>query len=105
MYKEGKVTSYIFDCPGCGDNHEVTIFPNQNAQGASWLFNGDVQKPTFSPSIVVQIQRTELGLPNKICHSWVQNGKIRFVSDSTHRLRGQKVELPNQEVNDRAIYR
>lgn len=104
VYKGGKVTAYIFDCPGCGDSHEVSVHPHKNAQGASWLFNGDLQKPTFSPSINAQIKRTELGLPDKICHSWVTDGQIMFLSDSTHYLRGQKTGLPDQEVSSNAVH-
>lgn len=68
------------------------------------MFNGNVGKPTFSPSINARIERTELGLPDKVCHSWVTDGWIMFVADSTHHLRGKKVELPNQEVSDRAFH-
>lgn len=103
VYKEGKIAAYLFDCPGCGDTHEVTVHPNKNAQGASWLFNGDTRKPTFSPSINARVARTELGLPDKVCHSWVVDGTIKFVADSTHQLRGQKVELPDQEEASHAV--
>ena len=104
VFKEGRITAYIFDCPGCGDSHEVAIYPNKNTQGASWLFNGNAKKPTFSPSINVQITRTKSGLPDKICHGWVTDGQITFMADSTHHLRGQKVELPDQEVSTNAVH-
>lgn len=104
VFKEGKVTAYIFECPGCGDSHEVAVKPYKNAQGASWDFNGDTNKPTFSPSINARIERTKLGLPDKICHSWITDGWIMFVVDSTHQLAGRKVRLPDQEVNYHAIH-
>lgn len=97
--------AYIFDCPGCGDSHEVAVHPHKNAQGASWLFSGNLDKPTFSPSINARVKRTELGLPDKVCHAWVVDGWIKFVTDSTHQLAGKKVELPDQEVSNHAFYR
>jgi hypothetical protein len=29
-----------------------------------------------------------------VCHSFVRDGRIEFLSDSTHHLSGQTVELP-----------
>lgn len=57
-----------------------------------WTFNGDMERPTFSPSLVVTI-KTE---PKKqICHSFVRDGKIQFLSDCFHDLAGQTVEMPD----------
>lgn len=52
-----------------------------------WLWNEDPNNPTFTPSVIAQgIYR---------CHSLVRNGKIEFLPDSTHGLRGMTVDLPN----------
>lgn len=84
---------YLFDCPGCGNSHAVnTIIPHTN--GARWNFNGDVDKPTFTPSILI---KTEWGDGRKfICHSYVTDGNIQFLGDCTHKLAGQTIELPEQ---------
>jgi len=62
----------------------------------SWEFNGDYDKPTFSPSILMttweSINETEKR--DVRCHSFVTDGKIQFLSDCTHELAGQTVELP-----------
>jgi hypothetical protein len=33
----------------------------------------------------------------RVCHSFVTDGKIQFLGDCTHALAGQTVELPEQE--------
>ena len=57
-----------------------------------WEFNGDMDKPTFSPSIL-----SKWPGPGsvKICHSFVRDGKIQFLADCTHDLKGQTVDLPD----------
>lgn len=72
-----------------------------------WQFNGNLEKPTVSPSILVsgvewltdeehaRVMAGEKIEPKPtICHSFITDGKIQFLSDSTHSLAGQTVELP-----------
>ncbi len=79
-----------FHCPGCGYGHNVTVNPKKNGMGAGWDWNGNVDAPTFSPSILVH---GDLGTYPK-CHSFVKDGQIQFLTDSTHALAGQTVPLP-----------
>lgn len=96
----------LFYCQGCKCHHGVTD---------SWQFNNDLNKPTFSPSILVRStklteqgeadyeQWCKAGYPNRngkpldhvptVCHSFVTDGKIQYLSDCTHELAGQTVEL------------
>lgn len=74
----------IFKCPGCEQRHAITD---------SWEFNGDVQNPTFSPSILVWWDEGEERL-KKRCHSFIKGGKIQFLDDCTHSLAGKTVDLP-----------
>lgn len=86
------VKSLMFECPGCGQNHG---FPVDGSRG--WTWNGDLEKPTITPSILAsgyrfiddECENTE---PYR-CHSFVTNGQIQFLSDSTHHLAGQTVDL------------
>ena len=98
-----------FRCPGCGDTHMV---PVGDGAGPRWSWNGDIQRPTFSPSILVRSghhvpghdglgcwctwdDRAEFpDLKCTICHSFVTGGMIQFLGDCTHALAGQTVELP-----------
>jgi hypothetical protein len=70
--------------------------------GARWSFNGDVNKPTFSPSIHIKTGRyadpdfddSEEPDLSKICHYFLQDGELRYCGDSTHALAGKNVPLP-----------
>lgn len=113
--KLGKVNDLpwclAFICPGCKTSHHVHV---EGAPcGGKWGWNGSFGKPTFTPSILVEGSKfTEKGeaqyqawvaggtCPEQIdsiptrCHSFVENGMIRFLSDCTHELAGQTVPLP-----------
>jgi hypothetical protein len=93
--KNGTPVGYVFECPGCGSLHAPFVRPYQAPNGAFWDFNGDVNAPTFSPSILQKIDYTESGRSPSICHSYVTAGRIRYLSDCTHKLVGQEVELPD----------
>ena len=88
--KPGVLLSYFFRCPGCDDLHQVVV--DKSEPQPVWEFNGDLEKPTFSPSILCF--RMEGKKRITTCHSFVENGKIRYLTDSLHHLAGQTVELP-----------
>lgn len=81
-----------FYCPACKAPHRIQAGPN----GFYW--NGDTQKPTVSPSIFFQTFKPCTLDDTKdvayICHSWVADGKISFLPESTHTMAGQTHELP-----------
>lgn len=102
-----------FYCPGCKTGHQVRVDP---AFGPAWGFNGDGDKPTFTPSVLVRSGHYARGeepgncycdyaerYPEREpvewkcvrCHSFVTDGRIQFLSDSTHELAGQTVDLPD----------
>ena len=76
-------------CPGCDEHHAVPVTKPSNGDGVAWAFNGDEERPTLSPSLLVRG-----GENNRVCHSFITDGKIQFLTDSTHKLSGQTVELP-----------
>lgn len=78
---------YQFFCPGCQRHHGVWTNKNENP---CWEFNNNVDHPTVMPSILV---RMPLGESMSICHSFIKDGKIQFLSDCTHHLKGQTVDL------------
>jgi hypothetical protein len=77
-----------YSCPGCGLRHIVNV--DRNRPGPCWEWNGDKERPTISPSVNV---RWEYAGVERICHHFVRNGSIEFLSDSTHKLAGQTVPL------------
>jgi hypothetical protein len=75
----------MFKCPGCNGIHAVTE--------EIWEFNGDLEKPTIRPSILSKFTPSAEGIERKICHSFVTEGRIRFLNDCTHSLAGKTVSL------------
>jgi hypothetical protein len=90
---DGQEYGYQFKCPGCKFLH---IFRTHNSKGENrpiWTFNGNLEKPTFIPSLKLHYDAQE-GRPGYCCHSIVTDGKIQFCSDCTHDLVNQTMELP-----------
>lgn len=81
----------LFCCPGCNMLHVVYISAKGNRP--VWAFNGDMERPTFSPSVLVKYPWGE-AKEEKVCHSFVNDGQIQFLSDCTHQLAGKTVDLP-----------
>lgn len=83
-----------FWCIGCDGAHTVNI---GSELSPNWHFNGDIEKPTLSPSVLVRYNGADAdtleGLPS-VCHSFVRDGKIQYLGDSTHKLANTEIELP-----------
>jgi hypothetical protein len=94
-----------FYCPACKQAHGI------RTEGTDiWGWNGDVERPTFTPSVLVSAMygdppvtpenlaewkrapwpQTKVA---RICHSFVTDGMIQFLGDCTHALAGQTVPL------------
>lgn len=81
----------LFHCPGCGWPHAVNVAVNEEfPRRPIWDWNGSDELPTFSPSI--KVTGGEL---QGICHSFVKDGMIQFLSDCKHSLAGQTVPIPD----------
>lgn len=89
----------LFYCPGCREVHAVWQKSNPNPKtGAWWGWNGSKVSPTFSPSVLVNgvIEAGRFVIPR--CHSYVNDGRIQYLSDSEHALAGQTIELPTNPL-------
>ena len=91
-FKEEMSGYFEFHCPGCKTEHYISTSPEF---GAVWQFNGDLDKPTVSPSLLWNAGGGNPTTP--ICHSFIRDGKIQFLNDCTHDLKGQTVEIPEWE--------
>ena len=93
-------------CPGCNEIHGIGI----SGAETTWTWDGNPDKPTVSPSILVQgtqwsaehpefvkaaHHRVQPGQPI-VCHSFVRAGQWEFLTDSTHDLAGQTVSMVDQ---------
>lgn len=86
-------------CPGCEDVHCI--------DSERWTFDGDMVRPSISPSILVRMYGFPHGIdpaPGEIqkpgeqtCHSFVRGGVWEFLSDCTHSLAGQHVAMADVE--------
>ncbi len=83
-----------FRCPGCNTEHAIQFGWEETP---NWNWNGSFTKPTFDPSVLVTYEGKDAGTngaPPAVCHSFVKEGKIQFLSDCTHSLAGQTVDIP-----------
>lgn len=87
-------------CQGCNQRHQVTV----NANG-TWVWNGDVNAPTFSPSVKVTWTVGRIEMKPQCCHSFVRDGRIEFLSDCTHAFSGQTVDMVEVDANGYALSR
>lgn len=84
---------FVFWCPGCEMSHAVPTkgYPRD----CVWEWNGSVDSPTFNPSIRVRQPRYEGDTEyTHVCHSFVRDGKIMYLTDSTHMYAGKTIDLP-----------
>lgn len=80
--------SYAFYCPGCKTSHVVNTDPKR-----AWpchSITGSADRPTIRASVLANPKNLP-GAPR--CHSYVTDGKIRFLEDCTHDLAGRTMEL------------
>lgn len=112
IFREAESDRLSFWCPGCKTSHTIRHGPD------GWGWNGSVEKPTFTPSVLFRSghyapgfssndncwckynaeQEAKGECPAKFkcqqCHTYITDGRIQFLSDCTHELAGQTVDLP-----------
>lgn len=108
----------MFWCPGCNLAHRVMV---GDGAGPRWGWNGDADKPVFTPSVLVTgrtftpagraayeewyaagcppLDGRQFDNAPSVCHTFVGcngalPGQIVFLGDCTHELAGQTVDLP-----------
>jgi len=89
-------------CPGCERLHVIMTHSDPKFPGPVWSFDGNVEAPTFNPSVRITYNGSDAGqvrpsgsrAPAACCHYFLHGGKLQFCGDSTHELAGQTVPLP-----------
>jgi len=108
--REGLFYGIAFHCPGCtymdGSPMSCTLHVNRLPAGEKesphaagkphWGFNGNFDSPTFTPSIS-SWWGGERDIPLHRRHSFIRDGRIQFLGDCTHALKGQTVDLAEIE--------
>lgn len=72
---------WVVWCPACQEHHAPIE--------GRWTFNGDFERPTFSPSLVVGGKYH--------CHSFIRDGYWEYLSDCTHAMAGQTVPMEDPD--------
>lgn len=95
--RDGSGRGYFHWCPGCKGPHRIQV---EGGEGPKWTFNGDEEKPTFSPS-VRNFTRVgpdghydSKGKEKTLCHYFIEDGQIKFCGDCVHELNGKTVPMP-----------
>jgi hypothetical protein len=91
------------DWTQCTGPHSIHV----NSAWPNWGYNGNPDLPTFTPSVLARgVERpTEEEHATLmagghveprpfVCHSFVTDGRIHYLSDCTYALAGQTVNLP-----------
>lgn len=79
--QSGEHAGWMIFCTACNEYHVLD---------ERWSFNGDMEKPTFSPSLLIYADKH-----HKRCHSFITDGQIQYLADCTHGMAGQTVDLPD----------
>lgn len=88
---DGRLTWW---CPGCDGAHQIAT---GEGPGPRWGWNGNADRPTFTPSVLVRYEGADAGrdgAPPAVCHSFVVDGQMQMLADCTHALAGQTVPIP-----------
>lgn len=103
MPKKGKLHEIgpkllSFHCPACKYGHAVAVngrtLPNSEGDPVSWGWNGSYEKPTFSPSLLIN-KNADGNYPR--CHLMITEGKMKFLDDCTHEMKGETIEMEDAE--------
>lgn len=86
---DGGAFDLSFPCPGCGCSHGFN---------KKWTLAWNNGKPTISPSILVRHGRyhEDDSYEKIVCHLFIRDGKIQYLSDCTHALAGKTVDMEKE---------
>lgn len=96
-----EATHLIINIPGPTGHLTLPVIRHGTRSGTGcWSWNGSVDAPTLRPSILTEGHRYLGGDPldqnqwlKFRCHVWVNDGKVKYLDDCSHDLRGQTCDL------------
>ena len=77
-----------------GPSGELTlpiILKGSRKRTNCWSWNGNINSPTLKPSVLTKGRKFR-------CHSFINDGKVRFLSDCSHEYAGKVRDLLNLDV-------
>lgn len=104
LRQDGEVTGCYVWCQGCKHTHffptnilYYTRIEQRTGKTLSkkpvWTFNGNYERPTFTPSLRQYYTHPETKQEITTCHNIITDGKIQFCDDCPHEFKGQTLEL------------
>lgn len=105
---EWRYQALMFVCPGCESEDEegrlvggLHMLPvSGNPPGARWDFDGNLEAPTLSPSILTRHEHARKYVDGElkdiglfVCHSYLRAGQFEFLADCTHKFAGSTVPM------------
>ena len=79
-------------CPACKRAHRFIMENDEDPENV-WDFDGDMEFPTFNPSLLVESGPLKPDAANHICHSFLKKGVWDFLGDCTHDYAGNKTQM------------
>ncbi len=82
-----EATHIKLNIPGPSGIIYLPVLLRGKRQGTGcWSWNGDTDAPTLKPSVLTTGHRFR-------CHSWINDGQVKFLADCSHDMAGKTVEL------------
>lgn len=77
--------------PGPLPNRIVPVILSGSRRGTPcWSWNGSVDRPTIKPSVLTKGGDVD---GEHVCHSFINDGMVEFLSDCSHGLAGKTLAL------------
>lgn len=93
------LTTLAHYCPACQEMHDIAVDGAQFPSGATWVWDGNAERPTVNPSMKITIGEPGWGFYS-VCHYFLHAGTIRFQGDCTHLMKGETLDLPDIPAGD-----
>lgn len=89
VLEHGAAGEMVFWCAGCNCMHFFRYVAEEKLP--CWSWNNSMTRPSVNPSILVRYGQGEK--PAKICHFYIRDGLIDYLSDCNHSLAGKTVPM------------
>lgn len=92
---------YAFFCPGCKCGHAVWV---SRSSGPRWTFNGNMEKPTFKPSLLITHEWDDCSkVPEEGWTDWQENPAHKGTICEGTKSREVKPEFKHLIVHHREV--
>ncbi|MEO7016286.1 MAG: hypothetical protein ABI067_07055 [Leifsonia sp.] len=86
-----EIYGYRIHCLGCNDHIITTV--GDKTKSSLLVRTGKFVDPNYEEDEAL----VKAGLGSRNCHSFITDGKIKYLSDCNHHLAGQTIDLPKIE--------